>query len=106
MKQLLIILLISTIIGCSKQQSPRQLDKDEVRQYVLLHKNPPKHFYVDLKDVLTGKIYNNVYVSKHCNSHRVTAIVGQVYSLRRIEYTKDGRTISEFDDLYQSFCRQ
>lgn len=89
-----------------RTEAVRINEKTEVRQYILVSWNPPKHFYVTLKDVVTGQVYESVYVSKHCNA------VGQLrrsdlYSLRVTSYfwsnTPDTPRIT-FHNLYEAFC--
>lgn len=43
--------------------------KKEAVQVQLVGINPPKHFYVDIKET-SGVIHKKVYVSKHYNAHR------------------------------------
>lgn len=52
------------------QQGKLVVLNTEYRQYEVIGINPPKHFRLDLKDVKTNRIYENVSVSKHCNNWR------------------------------------
>lgn len=102
MNKLLAILFLLSF-GCA-QRSPGKPDKVEYRMYELTDKDEPKHFYVYLKDVETGQVYSHVYVSKHCNSHRETAVIGKIYKLKRVTYTQGGTTTSQFEGLSCIFC--
>lgn len=93
--------------GCVDYSEHIKLGKSEVRNFELLKVNPPKHFYVDIKDLETGEIKVKVYVSKHCNSWRETAIVGRVYQIVVETYRddRDGTQRIKYKDLYNAFCR-
>lgn len=78
----------------------------ELRRYILVSWNPPKHFYVTLKDVATGQLIEGLHVSKHCNSAG-SLKAGEVYNLRVQPYTMSNKPSLihyEFANLYQEFC--
>lgn len=102
MKNFILFSIIVLLSSCMAK--PKDIDKEEIKDYKLIGYDPPKHFHVDLQDVQTGKIYRHVYVSKHCNNHR-EFVIGNIYKLKRIYYTREGTEISQFDDLYESFCQ-
>lgn len=73
--------------------------------YELLKVNPPKHFYIDVRNVETGEIHENKYISKRCNKYREGAVVGKEYTLsvdRR--YFTDGTTDLRFTGARKTFC--
>lgn len=78
----------------------------QLRRYELLGWNPPKHFYVTLKDVSTHQVFASVYVSKHCNASGQLRkgdefnIVVQPYTLSNAPYVVH----LEFLGLYAAFC--
>lgn len=73
--------------------------------YEILHVNKPKHFYLDLRDVETGKVYKKKYISKHCNSYRETAVVGETYTLKvKRRFYEDGTTDLRFTPSRKIFC--
>jgi hypothetical protein len=78
----------------------------EVQRYMLVDWNPPKHFYVTLKNMKTGFVAENVYVSKHCNA--ASSLQRNVeYNLQVQSYTlsnRPGMVFYEFKDLYSAFC--
>lgn len=85
-----------------------RLEKSETRAFQLVEVNPPKHFYVDIKDVETGATNTDVYVSKHCNSWRETAVVGNTYRIVVEKYRDDRNGVQsvKYKDLYEVFCDQ
>lgn len=83
-----------------------RLEKSESRNFQLAGVRPPKHFYVDLKDVETGVTDVQVYVSKHCNSWKQTAVVGKMYRIV-VETYRDDRDNTlkvKYNNLYNVFC--
>jgi hypothetical protein len=83
-----------------------KLEKSEVRSFELVAVNPPKHFYVDIKDMVTGRTHRHVYVSKHCNNWVKTAVVGKVYRIVTETYLDDrtGERKVVYKNLYGIFC--
>ena len=69
--------------------------------YEIVKVNPPKHVYVDVKNLDTGTIYRGVYVSKHFNDYREKLRVGRKVVLRRIlwEYTDAPLTLRNLFSL-------
>ena len=74
--------------------------------FMLLGIDPPKHFYVDLKDA-RGDVRNHVYVSKHCNSWKALAI-GQTLVLDVVTYRRPerhgGRTYEKIQTGNNAVC--
>jgi len=65
----------------------------ESRVFEVTAINPPKRFYVDLKDVETGRRFQSVYVSKRCSNWRKTTI-GSTWTLPVTTYTyEDGQQL-------------
>lgn len=83
----------------------RTEDGGEIRRFILVTWNPPKHFYVTLKDVQTGEVYPSRYVSKHCNTSDLKA--GEQYNLQvryfRLSDNPEKR-LMEFTNLPRAFC--
>lgn len=78
----------------------------EIKRYKLLAWNPPKHFYVTLQEVGTGRIIHDVYVSKHCNAAR-SLVKGEDYNIKVVFYSmsnEPNKIKSEFSNLYSVFC--
>ena len=77
----------------------------ELRRFELVSWNPPKHFYVTIKDVQTGQLYEGQYVSKHCSTGGLKH--GEQYNLT-VRYfglsNKPGERFMEFTNLYSAFC--
>ena len=106
--KLLTILIALLIAGCGPAMAPQKLVGTEVREYELVGRTVPKHFYVDLKDTQTGGVRKHVYVSKHCNSH-YKLVNGTKYKLTVNTYERTdakGTTTrtSEIVNLYSTFC--
>lgn len=95
-------LFLIVLLGCAGRRDI-VYDKVETREYILTQLDEPKHFYVYLTDVKTGKKYDYVYVSKHCNDWRELQI-GKIYKLERVYWTDGGREYSDFKDLSCVFC--
>lgn len=77
----------------------------EVRRVMLVDWAPPKHFYVSMKELQTGKIWERVYVSKHCDTGGLKK--GDEYNLTVRKYSlsnRPGEVFWEFDNLYGAFC--
>lgn len=90
----------------SPPKAVRTEDGTEVRRFILVTYNPPKHFYVTLKDVETGTVYESQYVSKHCNAHH-NLVKGEQYNLQvryfRLSDNPEKRYL-EFTNLRNEFC--
>lgn len=102
MKHFLVTLIIFLLVSCAGHQC--EYEKTEWRDYKLLGLDEPKHFYIDVQDILTGKIYKHVYVSKHCNEWRKLRI-GETYKLKRVYWTDGGHENANFDGLYDCLCK-
>jgi hypothetical protein len=102
MKYLIVSIMVFFIASCAGHKC--EYDSEEWREYKLVSLDKPKHFYVDLKDVQTGKLYYHVYVSKHCNSWKNLKI-GGTYKLKRVHWTDGGHENSDFDKLYDCLCK-
>jgi hypothetical protein len=75
----------------------------KLERFTLVAINPPKHMYVDLKSE-TGHIYENLYVSKHCNNLPKT---GDEFNIMVTTfYTKDDPSHLKvrFADLHSTLC--
>lgn len=78
----------------------------ELRRYILVKMNPPKHFYVTLKDEQTGQVFERLYVSKHCNNFRNNQ-EGESYNLQVTSFSMSNQPEvrhTSFHDLYAAFC--
>lgn len=95
---------ISNGILMATRQAPITIVKAEVRRYELLDYDPPKHFYVELRDVKTNQVYQRVYVSKHCNEYRKLEIHGE-YNLQVQVHEQEGKQWLVFTNLAQELCQ-
>ena len=95
---------VSTAVAMLAACTPAQKISEETRAYTLLDYNPPKRFYVDLKDNKTGEVFKNIYVSKRCSNHKNLQI-GATYDLTRVTYQKGQEQFTQFKGLYEKFCR-
>jgi len=94
----LLVLLVLFITSCVKQKENINF---EYRKYQILSLKPPKHVFVDLQDIETGKIFHNVYVSKHLNNYNNIQI-GLVIILKRYyeEYEGYEKYYFESHEIY------
>ncbi len=87
----------------TRVEEPVVVTGTEIRRYRLVSYNPPKHFYVTIKDLQTNQTYESLYVSKHCNNH-ATNKLGDDYNIQ-ITHKKQGqKEWIVFNDLYAVFC--
>lgn len=101
-KILLSLLVLSLVfVGCHK---PFKLQSETYKKFELVEIDPPKRFYVTLKDVETGEIFIE-YVSKRCSSYDRNKI-GDINTIKVLHYVnEDGETYDEFADIYNIFCK-
>lgn len=64
------IVILGCIIYQGYENGSRVVISREYKNYEVVGINPPKHFYLDLKETKTGYVYKHIYVSKHCNNWR------------------------------------
>ena len=83
------VLLAAIALGLTAC-GPAPTSHSETRTFEVTDINPPKRFYVDLKDVETGQTFQSVYVSKRCSTWRRVTI-GSTWTLPVTTYTyEDG----------------
>lgn len=102
-----LFIFVTVIIATSSCDDCYYLKSSEYRKFELVQINPPKRMYVTLKDVETGEIHKNIYVSKRCSNWENNKI-GDIYLLNYKTYVskKNNNTIHRFDDdLYSVFCK-
>jgi hypothetical protein len=78
----------------------------KIERFFLAAKNPPKHYYVTLKHVQSGNVYEHLYVSKHCNNHNDLPLGSQV-NVQVREYWRAKTPESknwEFLNMSSTFC--
>ena len=60
-----LILFLFLLIGFSScVPKPKEIIWKKTEQFIIVGINPPKHFYLDLKRVSDGEVFNSVYISK------------------------------------------
>lgn len=69
---------------------------------VVMSIDPPKHVYLDLKMVSSGRVFRDAYVSKHCNDMCVS--VGDTILTTFIRYKFGDSIYEEFDNLHDKIC--
>ena len=91
----------------AKDVPPVRTDTRQIiSRFTLVSYRPPKHFYVTLKEVGTERLWENLYVSKHCDISDLKP--GQDYNISVQYYTLSNRPneeFMEFTSLYGVFCR-
>jgi hypothetical protein len=87
MKLLTITLIALTTMACSKQPTTPESKVISIQQerYEIVHVDQPKHFWVNLKHIETGYVFQRTASSKHCNRWREFP-VGTVIYVRTIRY--------------------
>lgn len=75
----------------------------EVRAFELLSWKEPIHVFVDVKDVKTGLVMKDLYVSKYCTS-AYQLRVHDIYHAKVNVVMYDEKTVYEFLDLPATFC--
>lgn len=84
-----LVLLTAVAMGLAACGPAPQVNT-ETRTFEVTDIDPPKRFYVDLKDVETGQTFSRVYVRKRCSGWRKVAI-GSQWNLPVTTYTyQDG----------------
>lgn len=64
MKKFLLLALVVSMLGCERDPEIARVTKE----YEIMAVDPPKHFTVDVRDVLSNERYNGQYVSKYCSN--------------------------------------
>lgn len=66
-----VLLGAAMMFGCGPAvDTDRELLKVEYQEYAIVSIDPPKHFWVDIKDLKSGTIFHRTGRSKHCNNYR------------------------------------
>lgn len=92
------------LTGCEQQEPAKEISR-EYRQYELLYLDPPKHVYIDIKDVKTGVVWKRLFVSKHCNQWR-NIPTGSIWGFELVTYqNKDGSVYQKVEN-YHDICRR
>lgn len=104
MRALLTIIIMSVLWGCAP--APKNIIKEEFREYRVTHIDKPKHFHVNLVDVDNGQVLTRQGRSKHCNNWRQTS-VGDVIVVKTRYYKNEGddATYIQLVGLNSILCR-
>lgn len=79
--------LTAIVLGLAACGEPEvELSRSE-QVYEVMAINPPKHFYVDLKNIKTGVVNEHVYISKHCNVWKQLPLHSR-WVLTEVEYQR------------------
>lgn len=87
LKIILALAFVATASGCEKK-AERELPKIKsvkLEQYVVTHVDQPKHFWVNLKHLDTGFVFERTARRKHCNKWREMP-VGSVILVETYHY--------------------
>lgn len=102
MKYFILSLCSLLMFSCS---APAKEDSRKSVKMRIIQIYPPKHFSVDLENVVTGEKWFNVYVSKRCSNWKS---IPANTELIMIEYSySDGhRKYRELDghEIYRKYC--
>lgn len=81
-----IIFLLVYIFGYQSQKQGKKFIVEETQQvFKVIKVKQPKHFRMDLLDEKSGKVYENVYISKHCMNWKNLEINSE-YTFKKITY--------------------
>ena len=78
----------------------------KIERYFLRAYRPPKHFYVSIEHTSSGQVYEDLYVSKHCNLISNEAL-GKEYNINIQNWYYEDAPLNryvKFNNLYQVFC--
>lgn len=98
MRVLIFILLTVIFTSCKK----KEYLSTKYEKCVVLSINPPKHVYLDLKTVSSGRVFTDVYVSKHCNDMCIS--VGDTILATYVKYKFGDYIYEEFEDIHDRIC--
>lgn len=101
-KSIIAALMAATIFlsGCQ----PREVVDRSVKVYEVVGIKPPKRFKVDLRDVETGKVYKDEYVSKRCASWKKLEM-GSKWKLTQVTYKNSDGVLSYSIVDVHSICQ-
>lgn len=57
------LVCLGLLAGCNRGE----LVETTQQTFEVTHVNPPKHFHVTLRNVDTGQVFEDIYVSKRCS---------------------------------------
>lgn len=96
------------IAGCDKPPiDKRILVSSEKQVYIVTKVKEPPHFYVDFKNIETGKEVNNIYIKKECDDWQKMN-VGSKWTLYENTYRDNIRdnTITVLEGMHEQICLQ
>lgn len=99
---ILAVCLISQF-GCEARRSEAPVLSSEIKEFEVVGINQPKHFYVSFREVGTGFVFKNQYVSKHCNDWRKLKL-GSRWKLTVVTYQGKNSPYSELKGVRYEFC--
>lgn len=97
------MLFLVLVIFSTSCVEHKHYDYTETRKFEILEINPPKHFKVTLRDIECDIIFEDISVSKHCNSWR-ELYVGQVVYLKVGYYTTNNKYVAEILNIRECLC--
>ena len=87
------VVLAIFVLGACQPAPPKNVIKDEFREYEIVHIDRPKHFWVNLKDTRTGQVFKREGRRKHCTAWRNWSI-GDRIQVRTQYYKNEGDTVT------------
>lgn len=107
-KKITLSLIALLIIGCDKEPiDKRILVSSEKQVYMVTKVEEPPHFYVNFKNIETGKEFNNIYIKKECDDWQKMNI-GSKWTLYENTYHDNIRdnTITVLEGMHEQICLQ
>lgn len=90
---MLLVILMLFVVGCD-QRSKGDVVSVTTDWYEVISYDPPKRFYVTLRNVETGAVHHNVYVSKRCSGLPAN-LVGSRWEMKTWTYLGENGKYSE-----------
>lgn len=100
-KYISVIFVAFMLSGCDFLKY--EVTSNKIKEYEVLLIKPPKNFYLDLKDIETGVIHKNVYISKYCNGWDNIRVGDKLYFEE--EYYKRFNNTGMYIRPLKNFCK-
>lgn len=103
MRIFIVLIALILVVGCAP--APKDIIKEEFRQYRITNIDRPKHFHVNLVDVNNGQVLTKQGRSKHCSNWRQNTVGDIIVVKTRYYRQDDGKTYIDLIGLNDILCR-
>lgn len=100
----MVTMVLGMVLGltaCGPSQPESTFVNRVTGEFVVTHAKPPKRFYVSLRDVDTGAVYNRLYVSKRCHKWRKLRVGAVIRLPKETRELPDGRQYVKILDVHK-----